>query len=265
MDDNQTVLVADYFNRRIVEWTLNAKTGRLVAGGNGDGNRTDQLTGPSAVIVDKGTDALIICDRARVMRWPRRGGSNGTVVIENITCSGLATDKDGSLYIVDNVKHEVRRYRKGETSGTVVAGGHGRGKGDNQLNWPDSVFVDHDLSVYVSEAGSHCVTKWKKGARTGVIVAGGHGPGGNLTQLFNPRGVLVNAAGTLYVADSMNHRVMRWCRKAETGSVAVGGKGSGKQLNRLTDPCALALDRYGNLYVTDVSNHRVQKFSIISP
>ena len=32
-------------------------------------------------------------------------------------------DEDGSLYVADQGKHEVRRYRRGESQGIVVAGG----------------------------------------------------------------------------------------------------------------------------------------------
>ena len=45
-------------------------------------------------------------------------------------------DDEGALYVTDTEKHEVRRYRQGETSGTVVAGGNGRGDGLHQLNGP---------------------------------------------------------------------------------------------------------------------------------
>jgi hypothetical protein len=34
----------------------------VVAGGNGQGNQANQLNTPTAVIVDKETDSLIICE-----------------------------------------------------------------------------------------------------------------------------------------------------------------------------------------------------------
>ncbi|CAF4388479.1 unnamed protein product, partial [Rotaria sordida] len=37
--------------------------GQVVAGGNGQGNRLDQLDYPSDVLIDKETDSLIICDQ----------------------------------------------------------------------------------------------------------------------------------------------------------------------------------------------------------
>ena len=49
------------------------------------------------------------------------------------------------------VKHEVRRYRRGETNGIVVAGGNGGGAALNQLNNPTYVCVDGEHAVYVSD------------------------------------------------------------------------------------------------------------------
>ena len=70
IDDDQTIYVADSGNHRIVEWKNNEINGRIVAGGNGQGDRNDQLNGPARVIVDKQNDSLIICDREnrRVVR-----------------------------------------------------------------------------------------------------------------------------------------------------------------------------------------------------
>ncbi len=45
-------------------------------------------------------------------------------VICNIDCSGLAMDSNGYLYAADTSKHEVRRFRIGDASGTLVAGGN---------------------------------------------------------------------------------------------------------------------------------------------
>ncbi len=45
-----------------MEWKKNAINGRIVAGGNGQGNRNDQLSCPTKVIVDRENDSLIISD-----------------------------------------------------------------------------------------------------------------------------------------------------------------------------------------------------------
>ncbi|CAF3705199.1 unnamed protein product [Rotaria socialis] len=266
IDDDQTVYVADANNHRIVEWKLGAMSGQVIDGGNEEGSWAHQLSKPTDVIFDKERDSLIICDslNKRVVRWPRRNGTSRKTIIFDIYCRGLTMDENGSLYVVDYGKHEVRRYQKRESQGTVVAGGNRRGNRLDQLSDPQYVCVDRDHSVHVSEWGNHRVMKWMKGAKEGIVVAGGQGEGNGLTQLSYPGGVVVDQLGTVYVADDGNNRIMRWPKGATQGSVIVGGNGRGKQSNQLNQPIGLSFDRHGNLYVVDYGygNHRVQKFNI---
>jgi sugar lactone lactonase YvrE len=264
VDDDQTVLIADQYNHRIVKWKCNEKTGLVIAGGNGKGSRNDQLNAPSTVIIDKQTDSFIISDleNRRVIKWPCRGDTTGETIIFNVRSYGLVMDNDGFLYVSDEEKHEVRQWKIGESQGTLVAGGNGCGNRLDQLNCPESIFVDRDKSVYVSDGNNHRVMKWVKDAKEGIVVAGGQGEGNSLTQLSNPRGVVIDHLGTIYVADFSNHRIIRWIQEATHGSVVVGGNGQGEQANQLKYPYGLSLDRHGNLYVADTNNHRVQKFLI---
>ena len=263
MDDEDTLIVADCWKHRIVGWKRGATSGTVLAGGNGEGNRHDQLDRPTDVIFDKETDSLIICEGRRVTRWPRRKGTrSGETIIDNIDCFGLAMDDEGSLYVTDWMKDVVRCYRRGQMSGTVVAGGNGKGAGLHQLNSPFYVCVDGDHSVYVSDNENHRVMKWVKGAKEGIVVAGGRGQGKGLTQLSHPEGVRVDAAGNVYVADYGNDRVMRWSRGASQGTVVVGGNGVGEGANQFNGLIGLSFDRHGDLYVADSWNQRVQRFSL---
>ncbi|CAF1373366.1 unnamed protein product [Rotaria sordida] len=226
VDDDRTMVIADYYNNRIIQWKMGDTNGQVVAGGNSQGNRLDQLNWPADVLIDKETDSLIVCDRnnRRVVRWSRRSGTTqGEILINNITCWGLAMDGQRYLYIADTNKHEVRRYQIGDKNGTIVAGGNGESAGFNQLNSPYYTFVDQEQTVYVSDRDNHRVMKWNKGAKEGIVVAGGQGQGNALTQLSYPQGLFVDTLGTIYVADSWNNRVMRWPKEAKQGTVIVGG------------------------------------------
>jgi sugar lactone lactonase YvrE len=264
IDDDQTIYVADSRNHRIVKWKSDAINGQIAVGENGQGNRTDQLNRPIKVIIDKENDSLIICDllNRRVVRWPRQNGRSGEILISNINCSGLIMDKDGYLYISDHEKHEVRRWKIGETNGTIVAGGNGEGNRLDQLNHPHDIFIDEDHSVYVSDCGNHRVMKWIKDAKEGIVVAGGQGQGNGSRQLSDPGGIIVDQLGSVYVADSGNHRVTRWLKGAKEGTIVVGGNGQGEQPNQFNNSIALSFDRENNLYVVDYENHRVQKFDV---
>ncbi|CAM4981259.1 unnamed protein product [Rotaria socialis] len=264
VDDDQTVVIADYWDHRIMQWKNGDTTnGQVVAGGKGQGNGLHQLDRPHDVLIDKETDSLIICDDKRVVRWSRRSGTTqGEILIDNIYCNGLAMDEQRYLYVPDWIKHEVRRYQLGEKNYTLVAGGNGKGNDTNQVSLPRYVFVDRQQSVYISDRDNHRVMKWNKGAKEGIVVAGGQGYGNALAQLNGPNGIFVDTLGTLYVADYENHRVMRWTQGAKQGTVIVGGNGSGKGANQFSGPWGLSFDQHGNLYVVDMGNHRVQRFSI---
>ncbi|CAF3329729.1 unnamed protein product, partial [Rotaria socialis] len=246
VDDDQTVVIADYFNHRIMQWK------------NGDTTNGQVVAGE--------TDSLIICDRGnrRVVRWSRRSGTaQGEILIDNIACHGLAMDEQRYLYVSDIGKHEVRQYQLGEKNGILVAGGNGQGDGLNQLNVPTYLFIDRQQNVYVSDNNNHRVMKWNKCAKEGIVAAGGQGQGTALTQLSYPYGIFVDTLGTLYVADSWNHRVMRWTQgNKKQGTVIVGGNGGGAGANQFNGPNGLSFDRHGNLYVVDYGNNRVQRFSI---
>ncbi|CAF3163147.1 unnamed protein product [Rotaria socialis] len=146
VDDDQTVIIADFGNHRIMQWKNGDTTnGQVVAGGNGEGNGLHQLNRPTDVLIDKETDSLIIGDQrnGRVVRWSRRSGTTqGEILIDNISCWGLAMDEQRYLYVSDTEKGEVRRYQLGEKNGTLVAGGNGKWDGLNQLNEPTYLFVD---------------------------------------------------------------------------------------------------------------------------
>ncbi|CAF1265942.1 unnamed protein product, partial [Rotaria magnacalcarata] len=267
VDDNQTVVIADWANDRVMQWKNGDTTnGQVVGGGKGQGNGLNQLDHPTDVLIDKETDSLIICDQRneRVVRCFRLSGTTQVeILIDDIKCWGVAMDEQRYLYVSDNGQQEVRRYRFGEQTGTVVAGGNGAGDGLNQLNKPHYLFVDGQQNIYVSDYLNNRVMKWNKGAKEGIAVAGGQGQGSALTQLHNPRGIFVDTLGTLYVADWGNHRVMRWTQgDNKQGTVIVGRNGQGAGANQFSVPVGLSYDRYGNLYVVDSNNHRVQRFSI---
>jgi sugar lactone lactonase YvrE len=266
IDDDQTIYVADTDNHRIVKLKNDATSGRIVAGGTGQGNLNDQLNRPTKVIVDKENDSLIICDRGnqRVVRWPRQNGRNGEILISSIYCWDLIMDNDGYLYVSDTEKHEVRRWKIGETEGTIVAGGNGRGNRLDQLDYPSNIFIDENHSVYVSDCYNHRVMKWQKDAKEEIVVAGGQGHGNGLRQLSNPQGIIVDQLGSVYVADRGNNRVMRWLKGAQEGTIVVGGNGEGEQPNQFNCPVYLSFDRQNNLYVVDYWNNRVQKFDVNS-
>ena len=271
VDENQTVYIADCDNHRIVAWRINATVGETLVGGNNQSYDFNQLYYPTDVLFDRTTQSLVICDdgNRRVMRWFLGSVNNATsradkmqLVIDNIDCGGLAMNINGTLYVSDYVKHEVRRYeRGGDRDGTRVAGSDQSGHGLRELHEPTYLFVDEQTNLYISDSGNHRVIKWLQGSTGGTVVAGGNGQGNRFMQLSYPRGISVSQEGDVYVVDSLNNRIMRWEQQANQGLPVIGGDWKGGAEKALNEPEGLCSDPNGNFYVADKKNHRIELVS----
>ncbi|CAF1472396.1 unnamed protein product [Adineta steineri] len=70
VDEDQTVYVSDWENKRIMKWRKDVKEGRIVAGGNGKGRNLNQLSCPAGVIVDNlGQIYVADAENHGVVRW----------------------------------------------------------------------------------------------------------------------------------------------------------------------------------------------------
>ena len=259
------IYIADRDNHRIVQWKLGETKGKIVAGGNGQGNQIDQLNWPTDVIVDENNESLIICDHEnrRVIRWSLKDRRDRQILIENISCWGLMMNENGDLFVSDWEKNEVKKWKKGEQgAGTLVAGGNGCGNQLNQFDEPRFIFVDQQETIYVSDCENHRVMKWMKGATEGIIVAGGEGRGRALKQLNHPNGLVVNEVGDVYVADWGNNRIICWPSDSRESRIVLGGNDRGDESNRFNGPRGLAFDLENNLYIVDSGNNRIQRFEL---
>ncbi|CAF1375177.1 unnamed protein product [Adineta ricciae] len=81
------ISVSDYGRHEVRRWKIGDRNGEVVAGGNGQGNRLDQLYAPCGVFVDK----------------------------------------DHSVYVVDSGNHRVMRWCADSREGNGIVGGNGKG------------------------------------------------------------------------------------------------------------------------------------------
>ena len=80
MDNDGYLYVSDSEKHEVRRWKVGEKDGTLVAGGNGRGNRFDQLNKPLNILVDE-DQSVYVCDHGnyRVMKW-LKGTREGSVV-----------------------------------------------------------------------------------------------------------------------------------------------------------------------------------------
>ncbi|CAF3337115.1 unnamed protein product [Rotaria sp. Silwood2] len=98
-------------------------SGTIVAGGNGEGSRLNQLNRPTYIFVDV----------------------------------------NHAVYVSGRDNHHVMKWVKGVKERIVVAGGRGYGNALTQLSYPRGVFVDPLGTVYVADEENHRVMRWYKG------------------------------------------------------------------------------------------------------
>ncbi|CAF1201427.1 unnamed protein product [Rotaria sordida] len=170
IDDNKFLYITDIDNHEVRRWRLGDTQGVVVAGGNGQGDRVDQLNYPTFVFVD--------CDH--------------------------------SVYVSDYSNHRVMQWTENAKEGIVVAGGQGEGNSLRHSYYPGGVIVDQWGTVYVADSESHRVMRWQKGATEGKIIAGENGRGIQSNQLNRPSGLLFDKHGNLFVSDYGNNRIQKF-------------------------------------------------------
>ncbi|CAF1543093.1 unnamed protein product, partial [Adineta ricciae] len=160
--------VSDTDKNEVRRWKIGEKgEGKLVAGGNGRGNRTDQLNSPRFIVVND----------------------------------------EQSIFVSDYNNHRVMKWEKDAKEGIVVAGGNRSGFYLNQLAFPQGIIVDDFGRIYVSDTYNHRIMRWYEGGKEGEIIVGGNGNGQQSNQLSYPQGLSFDLQGNLYVAEWENHRV----------------------------------------------------------
>ncbi|CAF3927624.1 unnamed protein product, partial [Rotaria sp. Silwood1] len=169
-------------------WKSQAYT---VAGGKGPGSTFNRLHFPKGLCVDN-NQTIFVADSSnhRIMKY-NRGATVGQT-------------------IADSWNDRVMKWDKGTTKGVVVAGGHGKGKDRNQLDYPTGVLVDRLGTVYVSDHWNNRVMRWRSGMSHGDIIVGGNIPGDYANQLNGPEGLVFDGDGNIWVADSNNHRIQKF-------------------------------------------------------
>ncbi|CAF0985603.1 unnamed protein product [Adineta steineri] len=240
------------------KWKQNATT---VAGGNGYGQKLDQLYHPHGIFIDE----------------------------------------KKNIFIADRWNHRISEWKYSTKEGKIIAGGNGQGNRMDQLDSPTDMIVDQqnnsiiiaDLGnrrvvqwvnqtqqilikniscyglaidksgfLYVSDWWKNEVRRWKTGEydNGGIIVAGGNGIGHQLNQLNSSGYIFIDKDQSVYVSDRNNHRVMKWRKDAKEGTIVAGGNGQGTNLSQLSRPYGVIVDDLGQIYVADWFNDRVVRW-----
>lgn len=268
MEDG-TLLVTDAFYKRI--WKVKDGASEIYAGGDtvegiygepmGGYNDADLLSSyfKSPWAVAKFMDGWAVSDtQNNVVRMVRdkkvqtinaateeelKVGDTG-VLFERPT--GLATDKDGSLYIADTGNGAVRKLNTDGKISTVA----------KNLNEPMGLCWKNGV-LYIAETGNNRILKLEGGIVSTVAGSGEEGLAdgeAQAAQFAAPQGVAVDDNGVIYVADTLNSAVRR-IRDGQVDTVAA--REAANTDFGLISPTGLMMQGNDRLYICDVFSRKV--------
>jgi len=275
VDSLGNIYVADQNNNRVQKYAPGATSGITVAGGNGSGPFSNQITAPTGIFVDKANN-IYITDGAdnRVQKWIPGAttgitvaGTDGYLLNKGSASNqlngpwGIFVDPNGNIYIADAGNNRVQKWAPNAIRGVTVAGDSTgiAGYAANQLNFPQGVYVDGNGYLYIADAKNNRIQKWAPGASSGITVAGGSW-GQTDTQLGSPSNVFLDITGNIYIADWDFGRIQKWASGATSGTTVAGGNGLGVSPNQLYSPACVFVDKGLNIFIADFKNNRIQKW-----
>lgn len=209
---------------------------------------------------------------------PDYRGDGGLAVNASISSpAGLATDRDGNLYIADRGNNRVRKVDPDGVITTVAGSTQPGYSGDlgvatqAALKGPVDVAVDGDGSLYISDTGNNRIRMVDgSGVITTIAGSGERRYDGDdrpaLEVGLSPSGIALDGAGGLLIADTRNHRIRLVDLQAGTITTIAGvgrrgfaGDGDLALGAELSSPWGVALSPLGDVYFTDSGNNRVRR------
>lgn len=188
---------------------------------------------------------------ARVLQAVEVFGERGTAAGQFNFPTGMATDRDGILFIADTYNHRVQRVT---TTGGVAVVGH-RGQRPGEFMAPMGIATDEERAFYIVEQGNHRIQKFSSEGNLELIFGRA---GRQAGEFRSPMGIAV-MPGTreIFVADTGNCRVQRF----DYSGRFVGYLGAPGSIHPpLSNPQAITCDKAGNIFVADTLANRVARY-----
>ena len=169
------------------------------------------------------------------------------------TPSGIAVDRDGTLYVADTGNHVIRRItpfgRVSTLAGNGRPGWRDGHRADAQFDGPMGLALDPRGLIVADSYNDRIRLVTREGEVT--TLAGRSGPGlqdgvGMEVAFDTPTGVAV-AGGSVYVADTGNDAIRRIDQSGLVATLSV----TGPALAGLSRPTGIAAMPDGRLYVAD--------------
>ncbi len=263
VDKDLNIFISAGNDARIQKWALDSTSGITVAGGNGQGNASNQFSNTASVFLNEFGD-IIVSDafNKRIQKWKQGSLTGETIAGSNFPTNNITLNKPSAiqidkknddLYIADWGTIQITKWQNESKIGTLIASRDL----DLWLSNPSGLFLTTDGALYISQRVANTVLKWLPGANKGIIVAGRSTSGNADSLLYQPYSSFVDKNGNIYVVDSENHRIQKWKPGAKVGVTVAGGNGQGNGNNQLSSPFSIYVDSLGKMFISDRSNQRI--------
>lgn len=158
LDGRGAIFVVDMENHSVRKFEDGDKDGVIVAGGNGRGNKLNQLNRPNYINIDQAQSVYISdAGNGRIMKW-KKGDSTGQELVNGLNhTNGILLDTNGAIYISELSNCRVTRWQQNENKKEILLGQKQSNKQSNTFEGPDGIAFDNDYNLYVVDLLENCV------------------------------------------------------------------------------------------------------------
>jgi sugar lactone lactonase YvrE len=161
--------------------------------------------------------------------------------------SGVAFDREGTLYVADTGNNAIRRISPaGEVSTITAASEWGDTPEDTRFNGPVGIAVDAAGQIFIADTYNDRIRRISSGgvATTVAGTARGYADGAAGDARFDtPTGLAIDGNGTVYVADTGNYRIRAVAPDGRVSTLIDPSQDLGR-------PLSVAIAPSGELYIT---------------
>ncbi len=260
-----SVLIGDYWNWRVREYSLDGTLLRDVIDDEGYGE--EQTQSPYGLAWDPAGDAIYVADtdRRRVVKFDGDGNYLFKTGVNNRSGAGpdifkypsrVAVASTGEFAVIDTWDQRVSVHDG--TTGQELYDFGGFGAGPGQFKGPHGAAFDAQDRLYVADSRNYRVQVLEKdGTPLYSFGSQGQDPGQFAGDI---RGLCIDAANEwLYVVDAAGNRVSKFDLDG-TYLTRWGSKGTGDG-QFIDGGRECAVDANSDVWVGDMPNFRAQKFS----
>ncbi|MHA8055533.1 thrombospondin type 3 repeat-containing protein [Aquirufa nivalisilvae] len=252
------MFVTDAYNNRLQKKNLLTNIITTQIGGD---LRKNELFRPSGIAIDK-DNSIYVSDYGnnRIQKFSNNSEETIFPLVPN-SYLGLSQPYDlhidslKNLYVADASNNRILKIDSKLSTGSIVAGGNGRGNQLTQLNYPRFFTLSKSGNLYISDFNNDTnrIVKWNINSLQGNKIVDGKSL--NVTY-FNPSALFVNKNEDLYFGS--NYAIYKLPFNSKVPMIVAGNSSYGFGNNNINYASSIVVDDEENIFFLD--NNQVKKW-----